>query len=87
VRIKIILNIDATYFHEEELTMCKRNQTTMQAINVVHQQTNGFIDKDVIEGVLNDYHSYSGNVRVSELVDFYYENAANDSDFYSDEAA
>jgi hypothetical protein len=67
--------------------MCKRNQTITQAINVVHQHTNGFIDKDVIKGVLNDYHSYSGAARVSDLVDFYYDNAANDSNFYSGDAA
>jgi hypothetical protein len=67
--------------------MCKRNQTITQAINVLHQQTKGFIDKDVIEGVLNDYHSYSGAARVNDLVDFYYDNAANDSFYNIDEAA
>jgi hypothetical protein len=73
--------------NNEEKPMCRYYEAITQAIKVVHQHTNGHIDADIIEGVMSDYTPFSGAVRVSDFVDFYYDNAANDSDFYSDEAA
>jgi hypothetical protein len=63
------------------------NETYTQALKLVHQHSNSDMDAGSFEVVISDYTPFSGAVRIRDFIDFYYDNAANDSDFYSDEAA
>jgi hypothetical protein len=67
--------------------MCKRNQAIHQAVEIVFNHNNGMIDKSSIESLMSEYQPFSGRVNAYDFVDFYCDNAANDSVYEIDEAA